>query len=428
VLGDEAAARMDPARAQQDLAERYRKDFIKTWREFLRNTTVIRYGSFQEAASKLTKLTGNRSPLLLALCEVSENTSVEDDAVKKLFVPPQSVTPPGCAALLAGASNAAYTDGLIRLQSILQTLAGDQTNTAYRTQASTVAGEADAEVRRVARSFPPDKDGEVDTNTQALLLKPIEHVKSLLTGLPAQQANGAARSFCTAFNSLMTKYPFQPKGSSEAKLDEVSAVFKPKDGALWKLYEDAGKNILDQQGAEYKPKAVNPTATPEFARFFTRAAAMSNAFFEGGSAMPSFSFSIRAVPNKEVEEVTLKMGASTFNYKGDAPPAQKVTWNSAGPQEIALQGKLTGGGSVGYPTDDAKGVWALSRLFASAANWRITGSTSVVDFPLLGVAGGPVRNTTTQNPIVFHIELDSGAVPMVLRPGSGFACVPLAVR
>jgi type VI secretion system protein ImpL len=53
VLGDYAAAKPDTGKLEDDLRNRYTADYIARWREFLRNTAVVRYGSLKDAAKKL---------------------------------------------------------------------------------------------------------------------------------------------------------------------------------------------------------------------------------------------------------------------------------------------------------------------------------------------------------------------------------------
>src|SRR6202011_4499514 len=114
---------------------------------------------------------------------------------------------------------------------------------------------ADAQVRQMDRNFPVDKEGAVDSTTQALLQDPIKHVQDLLTGVPAGLANGKASAFCGQFRALMAKYPFHgtPDGP-QATAQEVTDVFKPKDGALWKLYQEVLPKFLVLQGSEYVAK------------------------------------------------------------------------------------------------------------------------------------------------------------------------------
>ena len=279
VLGPDTYANLDPAKIQQELEQRYQVDFVRIWREFLHATRVVGFGNIPDAVTKLSKLSGNQSALLSVLCVVSDNTAVDAKAVSDLFQPPQQVVPAGCHDRLAAQGNAAYMDGLNRLLSSLQALVTNQASDAFRSDAMTSALGADGQVRQLARNFPVDKEGAVDSTTQSLLEDPIKHVQALIQGVPANEANGAAKTFCGQFHALMAKYPFQQSSTSDASVQEVSDIFKPMDGALWKLYQSTMQKFLVRQGSEYVAQPGTPVATPAFVKFFNTAAGISAAFF-----------------------------------------------------------------------------------------------------------------------------------------------------
>jgi type VI protein secretion system component VasK len=189
VLGPVVVADPDLLRFQLALQYRYRSDFEKTWREFMRASHVVGYTSVPEAVNKLAKLTGNQSPLLSLLCVVSENTTVDAKPLSDLFQPPQLVVPSGCHDHLIGPSNAAYMDSLSKLYRSLQELASNPSNDALRNEALTNALSADALVRQMARNFRVDKGGVVNSATQTLLEDPIKHVQSLIAGASHQDSS-----------------------------------------------------------------------------------------------------------------------------------------------------------------------------------------------------------------------------------------------
>ena len=301
VLGPDTYANLDPAKMAQELEVRYQGDFVKTWREFLHDSRVVGYGSIPDAATKLSKLSGNQSPLLELLCVVSDNTAVDAKAVSDLFQPPQQVVPAGCQSRLAAQSNAAYMDGLNKLLSSLQALLTNPASDAFRSDALSNALTADGEVRQMSRNFPVDKEGAVDSTTQTLLEDPIKHVQALIAGVPKEEANGGAKTFCGQFHGLMSKYPFQPTSTTDATVQEVTEMFKPMDGALWKLYQDTMQKYLVKQGSEYVAKAGTPAATPAFVAFFNRAAGVSAAFFPGAATMPQLAFSVKRESHRGCE-------------------------------------------------------------------------------------------------------------------------------
>jgi type VI secretion system protein ImpL len=427
VLGADTYANLDPAKMQQDLQARYQGDFVKAWREFLRATRVVGYGSIPDAAAKLSKLSGNQSPLLSLLCVVSENTAVDAKTVSDLFQPPQQVVPAGCRQRLAAQSNAAYMDGLNKLLSSLQALITNPANDAFRNDALTNALSADTEVRQLARNFPVDKDGAVDSTTQTLLEDPIKHVQALIAGVPKDEANGGAKTFCGQFRGLMAKYPFQPTSTTEATVQEVSEMFKPMDGALWKLYQDTMQKFLVRQGNEYVAKPGNPSATPAFVAFFNRATVVSAAFFPANAQQPQLSFSVKVNPSEDVQAVTLSMGPQTLHYTGGTGAPQAFTWPGSGPLEVKLRVKFAGGSEFDFP--GSMGQWAAFHFFSHFEHWQSSGGTSTMDWTLRA-GTDPVVVPKSGRPATVGLVLDTGGAADVLKPGyfSGLTCAVPALR
>ncbi len=427
VLGPDTYANLDPAKMAQELEVRYQGDFVKTWREYLHASRVVGYGSIPDAATKLSKLSGNQSPLLELLCVVSDNTAVDAKAVSELFQPPQQVVPAGCQSRLAAQSNAAYMDGLNKLLSSLQALQTNPASDAFRSDALTNALTADGQVRQLARNFPVDKEGAVDSTTQALLEDPIKHVQALIAGVPKEEANGGAKTFCGQFHGLMSKYPFQPTSTTDATVQEVTEMFKPMDGALWKLYQDTMQKYLVKQGSEYVAKAGTPAATPAFVAFFNRAAGVSAAFFPGAATMPQLAFSVKVNPTEDVNAVTLSIGAQTLRYTGGAGMPQSFTWPGSGPLDVKLRVKFTGGSEFDFP--GSMGQWAVFHFFSHFEHWQSTGSSSTMDWTLRA-GPDPVVVPKSGRPATVSLILDTGGSPDVLKPGyfSTLTCPVPAVR
>jgi type VI secretion system protein ImpL len=427
VLGPDTYANLDPVKLQAQLQQRYQGDYVRVWREFLHASRIVGYGSIPDAAAKLGKLSGNQSPLLSLLCIVSENTSVEAAPVSRLFLPPQQVVPAGCQDHLAGQGNAAYMDSLNKLLSTLQALITDPSSDAFRSQALTQALGADSEVRQIARNFPVDKDGAVDSVTQTLLEDPIHHVQALIAGVPKDEANGAVRTFCGQFRGLMAKYPFQVNSTAEATTQEVSDMFKPMDGAFWKLYQDTVQKYLIRQGNEYAAKPGSPAATPAFVSFFNRASKVSAVFFPPNAQQLQLSFSARVNPMEDVQAVTLTMGGSTLRYSGGEGAPQSFLWTGTGPMEVKLRVKFTGGSEFDFP--GSIGPWAVFHFFSHFEHWQTSGSTSTMDWTLRA-GPDPVIVPKSGRPATVGLILDTNGTPDVFKPGyfSGLTCTVPAVR
>ena len=426
VLGPDTFANLDPAKMRQELQDRYRGDFVKTWREFLRATRVVGFGSIPDAAAKLGKLSGNQSPLLSLLCVVSESTAVDAKPVSDLFQPPQQIVPAGCHDRLAAPSNAAYMDGLSRLMQSLQALVSDQANDAFRNDALTNALSADAQVRQLARNFPVDKEGAVDSTTQGLLEDPIKHVQALIAGAPAQEANAAAKTFCGQFQALMKKYPFQPDSNTQATVPDVSAIFKPNEGAFWKLFQGAVGKYVVLQGSQYVGKPGNPSASPALLNFFNRVANISAAFFPNNAKDLQLAFTVKVNPSEDVQALTLSMGTQTLRYTGGASAPQQFVWSGTF-QQVKLRVRFAGGSDFDYPT--STGLWAVFDFFSNFEKWQQNGSVATIE-SIAKIGNKPITVPKSGHPATVSLTLDTGAAPNIFKPGyfSSLTCVAQAVR
>ena len=425
VLGPDTYANLDPSRMQQDLQNRYRADFVKTWRDFLHATRVVGYSNIPDAAKKLDKLSGNQSPLLAALCVVSENTSVEKP-ISDLFQPPQQVVPAGCHDHLAGGSNGAYMDGLGKLLTSIQALASNPTNDTSKNDTLTSALTAQAQVRQMARNFPVDKEGAVDSTTQTLLEDPIKHVQALIAGAPAQEANAAAKSFCGQLQALLKKYPFQSNASLQATVPEVSAIFKPNDGAFWKLYQDSLKKYLVQQGSSYVAQPGTPSATPAFVNFFNRMAGASSAFFPNNAKELQIAFTVKVNPSDDVQALTLSMGSQTLRYTGGAAAPHQFIWSGTF-QEVKLRVRFAGGSDFDYPS--SSGLWAVFDFFNNFEKWQGTGSVATIE-SIAKIGNKPITVPKSGHPATVSLTVDTGNAPNIFRPQyfSSLTCVAPALH
>jgi type VI secretion system protein ImpL len=253
VLGPAAFANIDRTRLQKDLQARYKADFAKHWREYFRRTSVVRFANIKDAANKLSALGSNQSPILELLCMASDNTSV-DPSIQTQFQPPQQIAPPGCADHLSSPANDNYMQSLISLQASLTALSTEESSDALRADALAKATEADVAVQQAARKFTIDKEGVIDSQTRNILEAPVKYVEALLAGAGKDDANGAARGFCSQFTPLMRKYPFAPFSAQIATVKEVNDIFAPNQGALWKLYQDHLQKYLLLTGATFSPR------------------------------------------------------------------------------------------------------------------------------------------------------------------------------
>lgn len=418
VLGEQAPPSIDTAAIRGQLATRYTGDYIAQWRAFVRDASVVKYTGLADAADKLGTLSGNSSPLLALIYTTSKNTAVPNPQIASAFQAPQALVPGAAEEVYIGASNKAYVDGLLALNGAVKqsAQAPNPNDPAAAAPVNAAAAAAQLSAQQAAQAFHVDTAGQVDKATLALMLAPITNAESLVRGLGPAQVNAGAKGICSSFTALFSKAPFNSKATAQATPAEISALLQPGTGALWQFYNANLKTLLVQQGAEYG-LAPNASAqvSPDFLRFFSRAATISQVMFPQGATAPTVTFDLKNVPSSGIQNAVVKVDAQALSL---AQSTTKFTWAATAAREASLTAN-------GLPLT-FNGTWAVFELFNKARVQK-----SAVGYELgfpLEVANTPVK-APDGTPLVVRYEL-SGPGADVLAPGAlaNLRCVSTAIR
>lgn len=358
VIGKNGAQDMDAAQLQQKLSARYGQDFVKEWNEVLRSSNVVGYKDPADADTKLEKLTGPTSPLLLLLYFVSHNTDIAPSDVKAPFAPVEAVEAPGPAdkppPQYIGKETTAYIKALSKLQSDFHSLAQNASDPAALASASGSAGAASTEVTTIITAVPVDAQFANQEQVRRLLEEPIKAADALIKRGPIDIANGSGKGYCASFGAVSTKYPFDANASQDASLDQLYSVFGPT-GDAWKKLNDDVKSFVLKVGSKYVPNPSAPAKVSEnFVRFLNRVQGISDALYPNGSAPPHLSYTLKQLPSN-FEGVSVKIGSESV---GDGP-GKTFVWTGA-PEDIFVTSK--GGDTL----DSFNGAWAAFKFVARA--------------------------------------------------------------
>lgn len=372
VMGKGGDANIDVAQFRQQLRDKYLKDYIEEWRAFVRGGYIVPYAGLPDAAKKLSlTAAGNQSPLLALLALVSENTSV-DPEVAKQFEAAAAVVAPGKKGEYLGPSNKPYMDSLLALQLAVEQWVGNP-NAGSQSDLSALAAKSAA--LQLASAFPDDREAKLNDVVKKLLLDPI-------TGLPkpADPRVAAGAGVCRECQTLWTKYPFNPKATTDATVDEMNHFFQPETGTLWAFYNGQLKQALVLNGSNYVAQSDGSfTLSKAFVDFFNRAAAFSRAAYSGGAA-PHLSFTMSKRSLESINEVKIATSDSQLMV---------VTPTSGVPQPFKWPTQL-----VKFEADsitgDWSGPWSMFKFFTTAENdrWVKSGTGYVVEWALIKRLGG----------------------------------------
>ena len=430
VLGDYAAAKPEAAQLEQELRNRYTSDYIARWRDFLRNTVVVRYSNLKDAAKKLNVLSGAQTPLLTLFWVVTQNTSVDSPKVTEAFDAVQKVVPPPATTVqYVWPTNQEYMTSLAALQTAISQVA-DASGPPDPNRAAPVRSSADAAgnvVKKMGYTFKIDPEAHLEATTLKLLQAPIDYADALTKGIGAGEINAQARQFCAAFSPIAAKFPFNPTASAEASLQELDAIFRPREGKLWTFYTESLQNFLQKQGSQYTPNpAGGVQLNPAFVTFFNNAARFSDAMYPAGAAEPSLRYSLTPQRSDQISEMTMTINGQTVKSSGQGA-AHPYVWPGAATPNIRISAKLTGGSDFEF--ENREGLWSLFRFFADADRFSPSGGGSLLEWVVKqGREERPVM--VGGKALTYQFLVDTGGAAPVFQKDflNSLRCVSQAAR
>src|ERR1019366_3446006 len=264
-------------------------------------------------------------------------------------------------------------------------------------------------------SFRIDNEGHIDAEVKRIMEDPITYVERILGKVGPDALNGAGRIFCDQYNALANKYPFSAS-PAEATLPDIAAVFQPGTGAIWTFYDANLKAILLRQGSQF---VVSPSApmhvAGQFIMFMNHAAGISEALYPAGSPPPHFTYALRQLPSKGIEQLSLTVDDQTLAGEGQA---KQVTWT--GNASSSVKGTYS---AANLPFSIGQGLWAPFH-FMDDARWTAS-TTPTLEWPL--EIGHKAVTLSDGSPVVIRYELSAGA-PVFRRESLGMRCPSVGAR
>ncbi|MEZ5399661.1 MAG: ImcF-related family protein [Bryobacteraceae bacterium] len=405
VLGEgQAVSNVPPGEVIAQLRDRYQEDFVGQWNQFLNAGRVERYGGFPDAAKKLSSTASPGSPLLRLFCLISTHTDVDNPAIKKPFEPIQGlVAPASCESAAIGPNNERYMGELAALQVGVDRIANSSNRDAER------LGEADTAKKEALMTA---QKLNLPQKAAQLLQDPILYAEAMMKGVPVSAANSKGAGFCSDLAPVLSKYPFNPRSSTQARPDDLAAVFQPGSGRLFTFYQEALAELLTPVGSRYTAKTDGPVkVNPGFVAFYNKAIGLANMFFPAGATQPQVHYTLQVVPSADIEDVYLQIdkqllkgssrgGSQDFTWPdGGAGVRLRVRAKEVQPPELPLGG----------------GVWSVVQFFARAD--RVTGGAgrALLEYDLRNTASiGKVASVERAVPL--KLVLDMKGAPSSLLP------------
>jgi type VI secretion system protein ImpL len=312
------------------------------------------------------------------------------------------------------------------LQQVAAANAGPNDPAAAQTIAT--AGEARMVTQQMAQTFPIDKEGKVPDVITKLMQDPITQVEQLLKGLGPAELRAKGQALCGQFNALMAKYPFNPKSTTHADIEEVNKFFRPPDGALWQLHSQSLQNLVQREGSQYVPKGGTAmTVTPSFLGFFNRAAGFAEAAYPGGAQQPKIAYALRSDLTGTNQSIALSLDGQAFTNAAGKSASMKFTW--PGPATGASMQVKFGGEGFNWP--QYGGTWGVFEFFGdSDEKSPPSGSVYRLEWTLRTGQSQRLVTTSAGQPVSVRFDLDMMGSPPIFRKGyfSGWNCVADVAR
>lgn len=437
VLGSSRSFLRGSPELETNIRALYADDYKAAWKEFLSKFRVHRYAGLQDASRKLEILSGPRSPILGVLAFASNNTYYSDSAkpsdlgkgildkakalagnkvdavaekvekqragerkepqqqVSESFQPVRAVVSPG-SETWATESTKPYLNALAEFRLSLQAIgrsASSAPDPAVHQAALAARDKAFEVVRQMSLAFEPVGTDGIDAQVRDLLEQPIRNGSSFIIANPDKVAegklNGKLAGLCTLMMPVLSKYPFNREAKAEATLQDISNLFAPGSGAVWKYQQDSLAEFVVHQDNRWirKPDVPKPRISDGVLEMLNRSQQVSSAFYGAGSSQLSLQYTLRPVPGTLPDQISLE-----FNFDGRAAAYSKGSalqknfqWPpAAGSSHRAVANIVTGGFT--YPFASGIGIWGVFRVFGDAEP-RALGEKNV-EWKYNRVAGG----------------------------------------
>jgi type VI secretion system protein ImpL len=400
-------AETDPKNAGDlapEIQRLYVRDYIAAWREFLNGYSIVPYAGPADAAKKLDILSSNRSPLLALFALTANETNIPHEGLSKkvedfkekvgaavsigaqtkappkppssaeeitqFFQPVHEVVPPK-SQLLVTEKSSAYMDALARLRSAMQAIANSTdgpTRLAANQAANPIKESALDTVRQLAMRF---KLNGLDQEVQRLLREPIEQSAKFIqidpVPITTNEINDKLRLLCKASASVFEKFPFRRSSPQDATLDELSTLFAPEAGQIWKFQMGSLAALTQLENSQWKLKdpSAKPQITADMLAFLNRAQLVKDGFYPKGATRPQLTYSLRPELDSSFKGSTVEVEVDGQLHEWNTVFQKSFTWPAAPEKKPGAIARVRTG-PVAYGFTSHGGVWGIFRMMDDA--------------------------------------------------------------
>jgi type VI protein secretion system component VasK len=145
------------------------------------------------------------------------------------------------------------------------------------------------------------------------------------------------------------------------------------------MYNDVLQPVLQKQGTSYQYVPGDVRLTPEFVRFFNRAASFSELLVPNGAQDPSLRIRVAPILTEGTNATAVTIEGQTIQTTKQLSGKQFMDWPGANHEaKLSVQLGTLSATLVG----PYSGPWAMFQLFYAADSWQQIADTSRAEFVL----------------------------------------------
>lgn len=440
----------------------YKAEYAREWTKFLQGVAIQDFGSLENAAQALGKLSdGQNSALKLIIAKAAYETAWDNpsqisksiDTARNSVIARTEKLVLGNSGPSATALNAqlgevggkfallsaltaageggrmplsAYLDMLAKLKAKLAQIAANpepggparQLMQATLSAGGSEFAEALAMIDGVLLSTASDEAREV---VRPLLVRPLIQAYATLIPLVEQDINRSWRAeVMTTWRGLSGKYPFADS-ANEASLAEIAKFLKPVEGTLPRFVEKNLSGLLTRRGEQLIPRTwanLGVGFSPAFLSGVAGLTTAGNAVLHEGDGA---KFELQPIPTPGLSEIVIEVDGQVLRYRNGPQPWTGFTWpNATGSGVQGARIQIVSFSGVSTSVANFGGRLGLMRLLNQARVDEHNSGTALLEWRFKAANVGLERVAAGESEgelVHFNFRMVSGANPLAL---SGF--------
>lgn len=454
----------DVERNRRELEALYKADYAREWKKFLQGIAIQDFGSLQNAAESLTKLSdAQNSAIKLIFVKAAYETawdnpsaltnSIEStknsviERTERLILGNDTSKAQQAAATLqygeVGArftalsaltaqtpggkmALAAYLEALAKLKGkVAQIAANDAEGAARQLMQATLNGsgsELADTLALVDGVLLANASEDTKETLRPLLVRPLMQTYAALIPPVERELNNAWQSEVLAqWRALSNKYPFADS-SNEASMADIAKFLKPHEGMLPKFVEKNLAGLVTRRGDTLTPRTwanLGVSFNPAFLTGATRLMSAGSSVLQEGDGA---KFELQPIPTPGLSEIVMEIDGQLLRYRNGPQAWTAFTWpNPAGTSAQGARIQTMSFSGVSTSVANFSGRLGLMRLLAQARaddpsaatvqlEWRVKGNRISAE----KIADRLASQDNDGDVVRFNFRMVSGSNPLAL--------------